>query len=196
MVEWTKEREAYTRLLTTYVFRDDQYERSVDITDDCNNYIGECGIGIRQAADSELPKKVTGLEVWLFDKAENCTTSKILFSDPNLTDIEYGESLNYADQVYAQVGNSSILETSSLKASILVVDIQHGIKAAVTHSYFLRTTVQISAWKKEKASQDIVRRRILPIIYQKRITPHATRLRTIQYFGRQVNISPQLKYPN
>ena len=65
--------------MTTYRQGDDLYDDSFSIDSVNGEFLGECGVWVsRKLSVLRDPKKVTALEVWLFDKNDIQTVTKIL----------------------------------------------------------------------------------------------------------------------
>jgi len=69
-----------TQTMTTYVLGDDLYDESFSIDTQAGEFMGEYGVGVSEAIGVGEPKKVTALEVWLFDKNDIKTATKCLMS--------------------------------------------------------------------------------------------------------------------
>jgi hypothetical protein len=75
--------------MTTYVLGDDLYDESFSIDTGAGEFMGEYGVGVSEAIGVGEPKKVTALEIWLFDKNDIKTATKVLmsqyaFNDPSI----------------------------------------------------------------------------------------------------------------
>ena len=69
-----------TQTMTTYVLGDDLYDESFSIDTQAGEFMGEYGVGGSEAIGVGDPKKVTALEIWLFDKNDIKTATKVLMS--------------------------------------------------------------------------------------------------------------------
>ena len=69
-----------TQTMTTYVLGDDLYDESFSIDTQAGEFMGEYGVGVSEAIGVGEPKKVTSLEIWLFDKNDIKTATKVLMS--------------------------------------------------------------------------------------------------------------------
>ena len=69
-----------TQNMTTYVLGDDLYDESFSIDTAGGDFLGEYGVGVSETIGIGEPKKVTALEVWLFDKNDIKTATKVLMS--------------------------------------------------------------------------------------------------------------------
>ena len=70
------------RFHTTYTYGHDAYDDSFSI-ENCNaEFLGECGVGIAESIGAgTTPRRVTALEIWLFDKSDIRTITKVVMSD-------------------------------------------------------------------------------------------------------------------
>jgi hypothetical protein len=137
-------------MMTTYVAGDDLYDESFSIDTQGGDFLGEYGVGISETIGVGDPKKVTALEVWLFDKNDIKTATKVLMSshaynDPNLrARLEAkGELVMLAPQ------EQIILETAALQLLVTVTDLEYGEGALPPESYFDRVTLELAIWPKE-----------------------------------------------
>jgi hypothetical protein len=138
------------QMMTTYVAGDDLYDESFSIDTQSGDFLGEYGVGISETIGVGDPKKVTALEVWLFDKNDIKTATKVLMSshaynDPNLrARLEAkGELVMLAPQ------EQIILETAALQLLVTVTDLEYGVGALPPESYFERVTLELAIWPKE-----------------------------------------------
>jgi hypothetical protein len=65
---------------TTYQLGEDTYDESFSIETPMGEFLGECGMGISETIGVGDPDKVTAFEVWLFDKSDIRTVTKVLMS--------------------------------------------------------------------------------------------------------------------
>ena len=72
--------------MTTYMAGDDLYDDSFSIDSPSGEFLGECGVGISDTIGVGDPKKVTAFEVWLFDKNDIQTVTKVLMSEHAFND--------------------------------------------------------------------------------------------------------------
>jgi hypothetical protein len=73
--------EPLERFVTTYALGDDLYEDSFTINSPDGDFLGECGVGISEPIGVGEPKKVTAMEVWLFDRKPSRTSTTVLMSE-------------------------------------------------------------------------------------------------------------------
>lgn len=136
-----------TQTMTTYVLGDDLYDESFSIDTGGGEFLGEYGVGISETIGVGEPKKVAALEVWLFDKNDIKTATKVLMSqhaynDPNIRmRLEPKGDLNVVKK-----GEQVLLETETLQLLATVVDLEYGMGALPQNSYFERITLELAIW--------------------------------------------------
>ncbi|NJD60176.1 MAG: hypothetical protein FIA98_12345, partial [Anaerolineae bacterium] len=84
--EWTNypatsEQAPMVQFMASYKAGDDLFDDSFSIDSPSGEFLGECGVGISETIGVGVPKKVTAFEVWLFDKNDIQTVTKVLMSD-------------------------------------------------------------------------------------------------------------------
>lgn len=140
-----------TQTMTTYVMGDDLYDESFSIDTQGGDFLGEYGVGVSDTIGVGDPKKVTALEVWLFDKNDIKTATKVLMSahaynDPNLRARLEAKGELIKLEPKAQI----VLETDALQLMVTVNDLEYGDGALPTDSYFERVTLELAIWPKER----------------------------------------------
>ncbi len=139
------------RFRTTYNRGHDTYDDSFSIENANGEFLGECGVGISEAIGAGSPRNVTALEVWLFDKNDIRTVTKVLMSDHAFFDEALKAKLApKGEPVLARGGETVVLETASLIINANLVDMgYHDDEGLPEDSVFDRVTVELSAWAKE-----------------------------------------------
>jgi len=134
---------------TTYTLGDDLYDDSFSIESAAGDFLGECGVGIGDLIGVGDPKKVSAFEVWLFDKNDIQTVTKVLMSRYAYQD-EATRSRMAAkgDPILAEPGAVVVLETASLMVEARIVDLTYGGGALPAESFFERLTVELRAASK------------------------------------------------
>lgn len=133
---------------TTYRLGDDFYDPSFSIEED-GDFLGECGVGISEAIGVGDPKKVTALEVWLFDKNDIRTVTKVLMSAFAFQDEALRARLAAkGEPILARPGAEIILETATLLLRARVAELEYGRGELPPDSFFQRTTLEIGVWLK------------------------------------------------
>jgi hypothetical protein len=136
------------QFVTTYSLGDDHYDPSFSIEKENGDFLGECGVGISETIGSGTPKKVTALEVWLFDKIDIRTVTRVVMSDYAFYDETMRARLaTKGDLVQAAPGAEFMLETATLlmRARLLELEYAEGQGA---DSVFQRVTLELGVWVK------------------------------------------------
>lgn len=140
---------AIARFMTTYTLGDDLYDDSFSIDSPSGDFLGECGVGISETIGVGDPKKVAALEVWLFDKNDIRTVTRVLMSEHIFKDDGLKSRLAAkGEPVLARVGEIVKMETASLTVNARVVDLAYGGGALPPNSYFERITVELQCWQR------------------------------------------------
>lgn len=140
------------QFMSTYRQGDDLFDDSFSIDSPSGEFLGECGIGISDTIGVGDPKKVTAFEVWLFDKNDIQTVTKVLMSEHAFDDAGIRSRLeSKGEPVLIEPGKRVLLETATLQLEARVVDMNYGQGALPTNSYFDRLTLELAVWPKEQA---------------------------------------------
>jgi hypothetical protein len=140
---------------TTYQLGEDTYDESFSIETPMGEFMGECGVGISETIGIGDPDKVTAFEVWLFDKSDIRTVTKVLMSDYAYNDDALRAKLaSKGEAVLAQPGGPFVLETSSLQIRVDVTELVYGEGDAPPQSFFSKLTVELVAMAKPAESGD------------------------------------------
>ncbi|NLF01519.1 MAG: hypothetical protein GX601_11135, partial [Anaerolineales bacterium] len=137
------------QFVTTYVLGDDHYDPSFSIELDTGEFMGECGVGISETLGVGDPNKVTAFEVWLFDKNDIRTVTKVLMSDYAFNDDAlYAKLTPKGEPILAQLDEGVELETKRLRLRARVLDADYGDGSLPANSFFQKLTVELAAWVK------------------------------------------------
>lgn len=136
--------------MTTYVLGDDLYDESFSIDPPNGEFLGEYGVGVSESIGVGEPKKVTALEIWLFDKNDIKTATKVLmsahaFSDPSIRSRLEPKGELVLVEPQAQI----LLETAALQLLATVVDVEYGQGPLPPQSYFERITLELAVWPRQ-----------------------------------------------
>ncbi|MBP9676450.1 MAG: hypothetical protein KBD67_06905 [Anaerolineaceae bacterium] len=135
--------------MTTFVIGDDLYDDSFSIDAPNGSFLGECGVGISDSIGSGDPKKVTAFEVWLFDKNDIQTVTKVLMSTFAMADAGIKQRLaSKGEPVLIEAGMPLLLETATLQLEAKVIEMVYGQGALPSGSFFQRMTLELSVWQK------------------------------------------------
>ena len=140
-------REPLATFRTTYTIGDDLYDDSFSIETSAGDFVGECGVGIADLIGVGEPKKVSAFEVWLFDKNDIQTVTKVFMSRYAFADEKIRSRLAAkGDPVQAEGGAAAYLETASLEVEARIVDMTYGEGPLPQGSFFERLTIELRAW--------------------------------------------------
>ncbi|HEY9086881.1 MAG TPA: hypothetical protein VIO36_01835 [Anaerolineaceae bacterium] len=136
---------------TTYLAGDELYDDSFSIDAPTGEFLGECGVGISETVGVGEPKKVTAFEVWLFDKNDIQTVTKVLMSGYAFNDATIRQRLeSKGEPVLIMPGDAPIeLETATLVLRAKVMEMGYGSGPLPPESYFDRLTLELSIWQKQ-----------------------------------------------
>jgi hypothetical protein len=140
---------ALAQFMTTYRLGDDLYDDSFSIDSPSGEFLGECGVGITETIGVGDPKKVNALEVWLFDKNDIQTVTKVLMSAHSFNDAATRQRLAAkGETLLVEPGQHFVMETATLQLEARVVDMVYARDAMPENSHFSRLTLEISVWNK------------------------------------------------
>lgn len=140
------------RFMTTYTLGDDLYDDSFSIDAASGEFLGECGVGISHVIGMDEPKKVTAFEVWLFDKNDVQTVTKVLMSPFALNDPEIRQTLAAkGEPVSFEPGKMIMLDTATLQLEARVIDMNYGQSSLPQNSFLDRLTLELAVWQKVNA---------------------------------------------
>ena len=141
------------QFMTTYVLGDDLYDDSFSIDAPDGSFLGECGMGISETIGVGDPKKVMAFEVWLLDKNDIRTVTKVLMSEHAFRDEALKSRLAAkGEPVQVSSGDVVSMETASLVVTARVVDMAYGGGALPPNSFFERLTIELAAFAKKPAA--------------------------------------------
>jgi hypothetical protein len=139
-----------TQTMTTYVLGDDLYDESFSIDTQAGEFMGEYGVGVSEAIGVGEPKKVTALEIWLFDKNDIKTATKVLMSQHAFNDPGIRARLEpKGELVLVESQSQVLLETATLQLLATVVDLEYGRGPLPSDSYFERITLELAIWPRQ-----------------------------------------------
>ncbi len=139
-----------------YTYGNDLYDDSFSIETEAGEFLGECGSGISETVGVGEPKKVTATEVWLFDKNDITTVTKVLMSEYAYHDEALRSKLaSKGEAVLATPDGVFELETQTLRLRVKIIDLKYGEGGPAPNSYFERLSVEIAAWPKEGAAGEV-----------------------------------------
>jgi hypothetical protein len=138
-----------TQFVTTFILGDDLFDDSFSIDSPAGEFLGECGVGIAETIGVGDPKRVTAFEVWLFDKNDIQTVTKVIMSPHAFRDPAIRERLAAkGEPVMAQLENPAQLETQTLRLTARIADMATGGDPMPAESFFERFTLELAIWQK------------------------------------------------
>ena len=136
-----------TQTMTTYVLGDDLYDESFSIDTGGGEFLGEYGVGVSETIGVGEPKKVAALEIWLFDKNDIKTATKVLMTEHAYNDPNIRARLEpKGELVVVKPQDQVLLETATLQLLATVVDMEYGTGALPPRSHFERITLELAVW--------------------------------------------------
>jgi hypothetical protein len=153
--EWTNypaasEQAPMAQFMASYKAGDDLFDDSFSIDSPSGEFLGECGVGISETIGVGVPKKVTAFEVWLFDKNDIQTVTKVLMSAHAFNDPTIRQKLEAKGEPFQAIsGGQTILETATLRLVARVVDMTYGQGALPESSYFDSLVLELAIWQKQ-----------------------------------------------
>ena len=145
----TEETQPVAQFMTTYAFGDDLYDDSFSVDSPSGGFLGECGVGVSETVGVGEPKRVSAFEIWLFDKNDIQTVTKVIMSEYAHRDDRTRMRLeSKGELVLAEPGKQILLETATLQLEARIIDMAYGEGAAPDVSFFERLTLELLVWPK------------------------------------------------
>ncbi|MDY7076320.1 MAG: hypothetical protein SXV54_05265 [Chloroflexota bacterium] len=147
-VAWGEEGPPLVQFVTTYELGDDHYDPSFSIELESGEFMGECGVGVSETIGVGTPNQVTAFEVWLFDKSDIRTVTKVLMSDYAFHDEALKAKLApKGEPMLAEAGKDITLETKTLRVCARIVEASYsGAGSLPSNSFFEKVTVELATW--------------------------------------------------
>jgi hypothetical protein len=143
------EQSPIAQFVTTYVSGDDLFDDSFSIDSASGEFLGECGVGISETIGVGDPKKVSAFEVWMFDKNDIQTVTKVLMSAHAYNDPSTYQRLQAkGEPIMVERGQRVTLETATLQMIATIAEIDYGQGALPAESFFNRVTLELAIWQK------------------------------------------------
>jgi hypothetical protein len=140
--------------VTSYSLGNDHYDQSFSIETPAGEFLGECGVGISETIGEGTPDHVTAFEVWLFDKNDIRTVTKVLMSEYAYNDTELRDRLApKGEAVLAQANVPLVLETATLRVTATASEALYSQDDSLLppNSAFDRLTVELVTQQREEA---------------------------------------------
>ncbi len=137
------------QFMSTYAFGDDRYDESFTFDAPNGEFLGECGVSISDIIGVGEPKKISAFDIWLFDKNDIQTVTKVLMSKHSYEDATTLQRLEIrGEPILAEPGAQFVLETATLRLEGRIVDVIYGDMPLPEDSYFQRSTVELAIYRK------------------------------------------------
>jgi hypothetical protein len=139
------------RFVATYRVGEESYDESFSIESPEGDFLGECGMAISETLPEGTPNRATALEVWLFDKSDIRTVTRVLMSEWAYANADLRAALAAKGELtLAGPGQEVVLETERLKVTATLRDVSYGSEQP-PESYFDRFVVDLDASMKPVA---------------------------------------------
>lgn len=133
------------RFVASYALGQDSYDQSFSIESPTSEFLGECGMGISEIVNAGPPANVTAFEVWLFDKNDIRTVTKVLMSKYAYDDDALRAKLApKGEAVLVEPGKTVVLETASLRIDAEISEMEYDEEATPPQSYFTKLAVSLT----------------------------------------------------
>jgi hypothetical protein len=133
------------RFVASYTIGQDSYDQSFGIESPTSEFLGECGMGISEMVSAGPPANVTAFEVWLFDKNDIRTVTKVLMSKYAYDDDALRAKLApKGEAVLVEAGKAIVLETASLRVDAEISEMEYSEEPTRPQSYFTRLTLSLT----------------------------------------------------
>lgn len=137
------------QFMSSYMFGDDRYDESFTFDAPNGAFLGECGISISDLIGVGEPKKISAFDVWLFDKNDIQTVTKVIMSKHAYNDPVISQRLEIrGEPILAEPGKLFRLETATLRMEGRIVDVSFGDLPLPEDSYFQRNTIELAVYRK------------------------------------------------
>jgi hypothetical protein len=119
------------------------YDQSFDIEGSDGSYWGECGMSMSEMVQGD-PERATALEVWLFDKSDIRTVTKVLMSDYAYGNQALREKLSSrGDAVLLAPDLGFVLDAQTLRLMGKIVELEYDDSQAPARGTIRKLRVQL-----------------------------------------------------
>ncbi len=133
---------------TAYEIGDDRYDETFAIYGSMGELIGECGALAIERIGHEAPAKVAAISVFLFDKSDFQSTTKVLMTDYAFQDQMIKDRLkNRGDARRAENGVLQIM-TSTMRVEVEISNLDFAPIGNQPHGYFEKVNFEFRVYRK------------------------------------------------
>jgi len=142
-------RQPFAKFQATYLIGNDNFNESFSIDSRSGEYLGECGFGVSELMGVGTPKKASAFEVWMFDKNDIQTVTKVLLTPYFFNDYNTRARLEQKGElIEVKAGKQIRLETASLFMIATIKDMRFGEGISAENSYLDQLGMELSIWQK------------------------------------------------
>jgi hypothetical protein len=130
----------------------DNFDESFAVETADDEWLGECGMGITESLGNDTPRRVAAFEVWLFDKLNTRTITKVLMSDyANSNETLRNKLASRGEPVLATPGETFTLETPDLTVNAKVLEMEYG-EGTPAFGYFENLKVLLTVYRNSEST--------------------------------------------
>jgi hypothetical protein len=143
------QQQPFARFQTTYMIGDDGYNESFSFDSRTGEFLGECGFGVSEFIGVGSPKKASAFEVWMFDKNDIQTITKVMMSPFAYKDQGSRAKLEAKGELIEIQPHKQVkLETASLFMIATISDVTFGQGMTPDPSHVEQITMDLAIWQK------------------------------------------------
>ncbi|MBN2048745.1 MAG: hypothetical protein JW750_12940 [Anaerolineaceae bacterium] len=147
-VDMEEPSDVYLRqLVSEYAFGNDIYDDSFSIDAPTGEFLGEFGVGISDTIGNEEPKRVSAFEVWLFDKEDVQTVTKVLMTEYAMSDPDTIQRLEMkGEPVLIAPDKVVTLATATMELEARILDVVYGQGDHEDEIFVQSMKVELTVW--------------------------------------------------
>jgi hypothetical protein len=139
---------AFAQFETAYQIGDEAYDVSYSVEAATGEFLGECGVSALEK-EAGTPGRFTAFDIWLFDKLDSRTETKVLMSERAFADETLRAKLaDRREFVQAEKGKTVELETENLHLYATITDVEY--EAGSESGVFARLATKLEIVPKER----------------------------------------------
>lgn len=139
---------AFAQFETAYQIGDEAYDVSYSVESATGEFLGECGVSAVEK-EAGAAGRFTAFDIWLFDKLDSRTETKVLMSERAFADETLRAKLaDRREFVQAEQGKTVTLETENLYLYATITDLEY--EAGSESGVFARLGTKLEIVPKER----------------------------------------------